>query len=74
MHDKNRHQPRLPAILDPVEPDADDLHVEPDAVEPDETQVPSHIPEDPERGRLVDPEDREPMKAARRGSWGYAAG
>jgi hypothetical protein len=32
-------------------------------VEPDEVMVPTHIPEDEERGRLVDPEDREPSKA-----------
>ena len=74
MHDKNHQQPRLPAILDPEELDADDPRVEPDAVEPDGTLVPSHIPADPERGRMVDPEDREPMKAARRGSWGYGEG
>jgi hypothetical protein len=36
-------------------------------VEPDEVMVPTHIPEDEERGRLVDPEDREPSKARGRG-------
>jgi hypothetical protein len=33
-------------------------------VEPDEVMVPTHIPEDEERGRLIDPEDREPSKAS----------
>ena len=60
------HEPHPGPILEPEEQELEDL-----AEPPDETLVPTHIPEDPERGRLVDPEDREPMKAARRGSWGY---
>ena len=60
------HEPQPVPILEPEEPDSEALP-EP----PDETLVPTHTPEDPERGRLVDPEDREPMKAARPGSWGY---
>jgi hypothetical protein len=68
MHDKNHKKPHPPAIEDPLELETDDL-----PVDPDETLVPTHIPEDPERGRMVDPEDRQPMKAVRRGSWGYAA-
>jgi len=67
MHDKHQHKFHVPAIDDPQDPDEDDP-----AVERDETLVETRIPEDPERGRMVDPEDREPMKAARRGSWGYA--
>lgn len=66
MQDTLGYEPHRPRIEEPAELEPDDLP-EP----PDETLVPTHIPEDPERGRLVDPEDREPMKAGRRGCWGY---
>jgi hypothetical protein len=52
--------PKPPPIFDPGE-----LDWEPGSlpVEPDEGIVPSNIPEDPERARVVDPEDREPGRA-----------
>lgn len=67
MQDTMGHEPHPIPIEEPEEQESEDLP-EP----PDESLVPTHIPEDPERGRLVDPEDRDPMKAARHGSWGYA--
>jgi hypothetical protein len=45
-------EPHPPAIEDPEELEPGML-----PVEPDEGYVPSHIPEDPERDRMVDPED-----------------
>jgi hypothetical protein len=57
------HIPQAPAIEDPEELDTGEI-----PVEPDDGIVPTHIPEDEERGRLIDPEDREPSKARDRGS------
>jgi hypothetical protein len=51
--DSKKPRPQPPDIDVPEE-------LEPGAlpVEPDQGMVPTHIPEDPERARLVDPEER----------------
>jgi hypothetical protein len=58
MAQRKTREPHPPAIEEPDELEPGQL-----PVEPDEVMVPTHIPEDEERGRLVDPEDREPSKA-----------
>ena len=62
-----KRKPDPPPIEDPGELELDSL-----PLETEEGMVPTYIPEDPERDRLVDPEDREPSKAGGRaicGNW-----
>jgi hypothetical protein len=58
MTGRQTREPHPPAIEEPEELEPGQM-----PVDPDEVMVPTHIPEDEERGRLVDPEDRDPAKA-----------
>jgi hypothetical protein len=58
-------KPDPPPIEDPEELEPDSL-----PLETEEGMVPTYIPEDPERDRLVDPEDRQPSKAGGRAMCG----